>query len=599
MANVMFKRGTQSALNNYLLQLNTDGSIKTSGSQAVDGAFYLTSDTNRLYIGKDVDGNGYIKAVPVNQGVIPVDSISALPKGGQIEAGQFYYTTTENILCVYSKGKWVQINPDTDTKITTRTTSGDTDSTTGFVVVSDVITQNIQEVGTTPDDSTAERFTSKFAVQGIDGVNVSIEEYTDGSVKRPVIKISQDPYTLTAAVSSEKDSVTFNLGDGHSTDSVTLTGGTGVKFSSTTNDNVTITVHNTTLNDADGTAKNTLKFNDQGVLTSTVTDSDGNSVDGSVTPIIQYAPDSQGTATETARFANGTAVLSVYSKTQIDDKLRTLDAMVYQGTVGTGGTYTSLPTSEVKKGYTYKFVSKTLVGDVTVDVGDVAIANGTEGSDGYLGTITWDIIPSGDDAEVDTTYWTESIEAGTKLKEYNGDSGSGNDKGGIQLVNKDSADAADKVTYLEVANDTSINTGTKNTINKVVIKHKEQANLTAEGKTVTVDTTELTQKEGQNLSLSVPVLSYDKAGHITKVESQTYVIKDTKFTYDLEYLKTASASSTYDNNGGLSSTAKIEASLKDESSGTRDIVDFNITSSTIAMNANGNDLVMNIEWGSF
>ena len=64
MANVMFKRGAQSDLAKYL---------STGGSQAIDGAFYLTSDTNRLYVGKDL-GSGNIKAVPVNQGVITVES---------------------------------------------------------------------------------------------------------------------------------------------------------------------------------------------------------------------------------------------------------------------------------------------------------------------------------------------------------------------------------------------------------------------------------------------------------------------------------------------------------------------------------------------
>ena len=66
MANVMFKRGAQSDLAKYL---------STGSSQAIDGAFYLTSDTNRLYVGKDL-GSGNIKAVPVNQGVITVESCS-------------------------------------------------------------------------------------------------------------------------------------------------------------------------------------------------------------------------------------------------------------------------------------------------------------------------------------------------------------------------------------------------------------------------------------------------------------------------------------------------------------------------------------------
>jgi hypothetical protein len=179
MANVMFKRGAQSDLAKYL---------STGSSQAIDGAFYLTSDTNRLYVGKDL-GGGNIKAVPVNQGVITVESISKLPTGANIEAGCFYYATNENVLCVYSgiAHGWVQINPDTNTKVTDRAISGKAE--TDFVVVTDIITTK-NEIAGELDENSAVDFTSKFAVQGNDGVNVTIDTYTDGTVKRPIIKIS-------------------------------------------------------------------------------------------------------------------------------------------------------------------------------------------------------------------------------------------------------------------------------------------------------------------------------------------------------------------------------------------------------------------------
>ena len=52
MANILFKRGEQAALN----------TLKTN-NQGIDGAFYLTEDTHRLYAGignKIVDLNQYI-----------------------------------------------------------------------------------------------------------------------------------------------------------------------------------------------------------------------------------------------------------------------------------------------------------------------------------------------------------------------------------------------------------------------------------------------------------------------------------------------------------------------------------------------------------
>lgn len=102
-ANVMFKRGTQSSFNNL--------------STYQDGCFYLTTDSHRLYIGTVNN-----KADLVSQSVITYPnwaSIEALSNKsssnyapGLCSEGQFYYAKAENILCTYSDGKWVQINPD-------------------------------------------------------------------------------------------------------------------------------------------------------------------------------------------------------------------------------------------------------------------------------------------------------------------------------------------------------------------------------------------------------------------------------------------------------------------------------------------------------
>lgn len=103
MVNVMFKRGTQSGFNNL--------------STYQDGCFYLTTDSHRLYI-----GTGSNKADLVSQSVITYPnwaSIEALSNSssssyapGLCSEGQFYYAKAENILCTYSNGKWIQINPD-------------------------------------------------------------------------------------------------------------------------------------------------------------------------------------------------------------------------------------------------------------------------------------------------------------------------------------------------------------------------------------------------------------------------------------------------------------------------------------------------------
>ena len=100
MANVSFKRGLQADLPN---------------SNIVDGAFYLTTDTNRLYVGGANDKlellNQSIKFYTYND---VFRENSTVPK---VE-GQFYYLSDKNILCTFAKtkthpdGEWVQINPD-------------------------------------------------------------------------------------------------------------------------------------------------------------------------------------------------------------------------------------------------------------------------------------------------------------------------------------------------------------------------------------------------------------------------------------------------------------------------------------------------------
>lgn len=72
---------------------------------ATDGYFYLTSDTHRLYVGQGE------ALVPVNEGVLTVANIEALPESAH--AGDFYYATAENVLCVYNGSQFIQINPDT------------------------------------------------------------------------------------------------------------------------------------------------------------------------------------------------------------------------------------------------------------------------------------------------------------------------------------------------------------------------------------------------------------------------------------------------------------------------------------------------------
>ena len=104
MANVKFLKGTQDKFNTL--------------SSFTDGAFYLTTDTDRLYFAQSST-----ECVPLNQFIRTVTQkqFEALTSA-QVSQGDYYYITDQNILAIadYDEGslKWTQLNPDTNTNTT-------------------------------------------------------------------------------------------------------------------------------------------------------------------------------------------------------------------------------------------------------------------------------------------------------------------------------------------------------------------------------------------------------------------------------------------------------------------------------------------------
>ena len=100
MANVLFKRGLSTAL----------------PTQAQDGVFYLTTDTNRLYVGNGstlAELNRYVKVVKAEADLNNL----------QANLNDFVYIDDGNILAVRVADGWRQINPDSDTNDDTQVTA--------------------------------------------------------------------------------------------------------------------------------------------------------------------------------------------------------------------------------------------------------------------------------------------------------------------------------------------------------------------------------------------------------------------------------------------------------------------------------------------
>ena len=384
--NIKFLLGTQDSLENYIVGKN--------GAVAENGAFYLTNDTHRLYVGTS-DG----KAVPVNEGVITVQDVGNLPSTN-VHAGEFYYATNQNILCVYA-GKnagWVQINSNTDTYLL----SGDTkiELANNVATLTQSFIQN--------DNQTA--FTDTIEIEVADGIKMAV---------------NGDRISLTGVlnkqfnVSADKDVATVELED-------TFGGKVPFKIQAKTGSNIKVgkgagsNEVEIDVNDMYNTGVSITQYN----AAPTADGGDGKSgfsinvhdgkgmVSGDFNPAIKVGKEKSQIIT----FSNGTADLPVYTQAEIDDIKLALNAMTYRGLVGKDKTTTQEAWSTVYKsttvaiGDTYLFAEDTnytpsgASQSVLVTKGTLVIARGTEGTNGYItaNTLQWDFVES--TVDTDTKY---------------------------------------------------------------------------------------------------------------------------------------------------------------------------------------------------
>lgn len=627
---VLFKRGTQSALN----------ALRTGNTTtAVEGAFYLTSDTNRLYIGKNIAASGtpVIQPVPVNEGVTVVTNVSDLPAIGTTSGGEFYYVTSQNILCVSSGDgagakAWVQINPDTDTSVSdfeiTSAASG------GVVTITQAISTQIDEGGSV---NSGDSYDDTMQFVGDNGIDVSLGS-AQGDHNKVIIEGEKTTLSGTSFVNSGTTGAKINLTsdkyDSTANDrdsSVILMPGTGMSMS-TSNGVITFTCEVPTLDGGsvtiaagNGTAGNTIGFN------VSVSDAGSNTATGSVDPTIQLGTHSDALI----HFDNGKATLPVYTKDEVDARVKEFDAMSYKGTLGTtgsvqnisiGGTASSGVLTSVDVGDTFKvsggltavssilkdadgklYGAKTSASDTThnsieLKDGDLLIAQGTEGSDGHItaASLKFDYVPSGND--YDSQYKGTTVDNGINFYEAK----TGDLIGGLVIAASSSND------YISVTDNTTANTD--RVTNTVTLQHKEiyqsASSWTPAGDATNGQTSNRYYQElatGQNpvtyLDIQVPQVNYDKAGHITGFVTKTYRVCDTFGSGTaIDDIKAKTVTST--GNNTASSTYSTDAEIAIDltlANGDTDEVSMHITSSTLSMTkvANTDDLTIDLVWGSF
>lgn len=271
MAQVMFKRGLS-------------GSLPSTG--IVDGAFYLTTDTNRLYVGQDNGKTGSehaVQLVELNKSITIVDNLdgsvgTVLPRTG-VADGQFYYVKNKNILCVYQNNNWIQINPDTDTKVSSLSiTKNETDSNANQLVYNIVVGQTdgnnnvagaltiskndvagiTASVAVSLVSSAYNTSTKKITVNtngaGASGTGISIEagdyiSLNDSTANNIKIVGRDSQYSLGSATNSTNISLTGAGSANGSNSSIELSGDTAITIDGSVKDKLTVKHNNVTRND--------------------------------------------------------------------------------------------------------------------------------------------------------------------------------------------------------------------------------------------------------------------------------------------------------------------------------------------------------------
>lgn len=583
MANVLFKRGLQSNLD----------ALRTSKT-ANDGTFYLTSDSHRLYVGIS-SGD----AVPVNEGITIVNNIGQLPEVTTYEqkrqhTGQFYYVDgtdkDKNILCVFNGQKWVQINPNTNTEITGveyQVSVADNTASISYVIT--------QTGGTTHQDT--------FSIKGDNGIGVT----NTGKD----ITITGDTYELGVGYDSDKQEATVSLTSENTNNdsSFKIKSKNGnlsmrkVAGTSGNPDTLELTVKDTilsTVSSGNGASAEDTSADKEGLYVK-VTDSDGNEGTARINPSFQVG--GEQSYYETVKIVNGTVALPVYSKTEIDSKMRTLDAMTYKGTLGAGCAHTSLTpiVTQLQLGdtfligaptYEFTYNSKTYSGKR----GDMFIINGTEiPATGYIdtATLTIDVVPSGDDAQQDTTYIVVPNATGFTIQGSTGsDAGSVVFSGDNNIAVNVTADASDA------------------TKAKVAVTHKAMGTQTMTKGTGDVDgfiynqsNDLVSQTEGSTLTVQVvDTILRDAAGHIKGVKVKKYNLKDTNGHMDQTETKVSGSTNAaktvatvtqkigFTTSGGTTTTANAIFAVSSSS------LQVNTTNSSDGTTTN---VSVDMVWGTF
>lgn len=562
MANVLFKRGVQAQL-------------PSTSANVVDGAFYLTTDTHRLYV-----GTAEHELKLLNQTVAFVASQSYLTNytgtAAQDHENDLVYIIADNILATWvldpddNQYKWKQINPDTDTKLKSVVTTATAASNVG------TISQAFR------DQDNIVLTTASFSITGAGGINVT------GSGSN--LTLTGNTYSLGNTVSDNNATLVLSSTNATSTTSgVVIRGGDNVTIATTNTNEIAINVSD------DYVSAASLSIPASGQLKLDLTRfKNGDHVYATANNVGILLED--GSYVPLASTSSATAVGAIYSQAQIDSMLGSLNGMTYKGTVGgSAGQRAQLPgvADNVKIGDTYIITESglddtalggtisTTTGFTTSVVGDMLIATGVEDPDtGFItNSITWTYIPSGNDALDAVTYHATATAATNTIELYSAIAGNG--IGGIQL--QASTGIAISSTTGNVGNSTG----------KMLITSISHGEVTTTSSTTSI-------ASATNIS-AISSITLDN-GHITAIETTTYEPLAYKFGTSAAgtQVNATITEGTRFSSSTTSNDLAVTVNLNDTDNNAISTSKMTFKSESITLSASsGGVVVMNMEWGSF
>jgi hypothetical protein len=467
------------------------------------GAFYLVINDNksaddykkpsRLYYG--VDENN---CVPVNQGINVVDTTADLPQSfNQNTAGEFYYVKDKNILCINNGKGWIQTNTDTILDTSKKNSN--------VSVNSNPEKPNGVSITNTIADSSGNIITETYDIIGSDYIQVeAIPAVGDKGVDTVKLSLKGVNYQLSSSLNKKTLNVKLKNAD---TDAgnFNIIAGSNVNIAETSTGNYTLSVNK---------AVDSIDVVNHGTGTGFTASISGPGVEGAGNGTTLSADIDPEIALEgktgSYKFKDGVLTLPVYSKQDIDNQLRTINAMVFRGgfQVKDGAiAYDNSDITEITEGNTFIYTGAedTLWNGHYLRPGDLIIASGKEVNGVITGTINWTYVPSADDPVTEIEGANDKSTAGfiiklgstKKLLDYalNGESG-------IVLETEVLTDSKGQPTNSKV----------------VTIKHSN---------TLTVNTpVSQPYADEQTIIINEPT-EIDAQGHVIKSTQKTFTVKNT------------------------------------------------------------------------